>query len=197
MSFLVREYERRIATLESELATLKDDPRLQCPLDGPGSHRMDLAELRTHQSVSSGIINTKLLKSCERWIEIRNGLCSGSAESFEILEIEMGIAIAAARAQAADDAKPVDEEWLKSIGFFDIYLPVDSKKQLALIVFDDKWLWPDGDVLLVCHSDGSFGFWERPVRPDGDWHAFHNTFRKVSTRGDVRRLLTALGVSKE
>lgn len=34
------------ADLTRQLEELKADPRLACPLDGPGSHRADLAELR-------------------------------------------------------------------------------------------------------------------------------------------------------
>ena len=38
-----------ISQLRAQLAETQADPRLQVPLDGPGSHRMDLAELRLQQ----------------------------------------------------------------------------------------------------------------------------------------------------
>jgi hypothetical protein len=40
---------RRFTDTQLENQQLKSDPRLQCPLDGPGSHRVDLAELRRKQ----------------------------------------------------------------------------------------------------------------------------------------------------
>ena len=38
-----------LKSVDTELATLREDPRLQVPLDGPGSHRADLMELRRAQ----------------------------------------------------------------------------------------------------------------------------------------------------
>ncbi len=79
-------------------------------------------------------------------------------------------AISAFRTQAEDDAKPVDEEWLKSIGFVGAY---------------------------TRYSDGP-SCWFQQTK-DGNsasglnmWNNFSVAFPK--TRGDVRQLLAALGV---
>lgn len=102
-------------------------------------------------------------------------------------------AIDEVRAQSEDDAQPVDTEWLQSLGFMATFLPAAEASRLALVVFSDPWVWPDGEVLLVYSDDGSYGFWERPLDADGEWHAFHNSFPKWKTRGDVRRWLGGLG----
>lgn len=44
------ELQAELDQLRAELTTLKSDPRLLIPLDGPGSHRVDLAELRVLQA---------------------------------------------------------------------------------------------------------------------------------------------------
>lgn len=102
-------------------------------------------------------------------------------------------AIAAEEAEIAERKKPVTEEWLQSVGFMATFLPASENSQLALVVFDDKEMWPDGDVLLVCSSNGSWGFWERPIEENGEWVAFHNNFKKLKTRGNVIDLLRVLG----
>lgn len=38
------------AQLRERVEALESDPRMQCPLDGPGSHRADLMELRRLQA---------------------------------------------------------------------------------------------------------------------------------------------------
>ena len=148
-------------------------------------------------------VSVKLLAACERVATlIDNGLLVAKpmyegedAITSDVIG-EAKAAISAAHAQAEDDVKSVDREWMMSIGFILVRLPVDNDPQLALVVFDDKWAYPDGDVLLVYSDDGSYGFWERPLDPDGDWSAYHNNFKKLLTRGDVRRLLFALGIKQ-
>lgn len=142
-------------------------------------------------------VNAQLLAAADLAYEALEDRYDGAPDSrcgwmVEPLE-SLKNAIDEVRAQAADDAQPVDAEWLQSLGFMATFLPVSEESQLALVVYSDLWTWPDGDVLLVYSDDGSFGFWERPIDSEGEWHAFHNRFPKWKTRGDVRRVLGALG----
>lgn len=112
-------------------------------------------------------VNAKLPEAC---IRLRGTSAAQSCdESFA------DKAIAAARTQAEDDAKPVDEEWLRSIGF----LPVVEHLELSCGVayldeFRLKWM------IAARH------FWFSGL-----------VLPHIQTRGDVRRLLSALGVKHE
>jgi len=135
----------------------------------------------------SQLVNARLLNAAKN----TQKLIGGKEVSDELNE-----AIPAAEAEIAKREKPVTEEWLQSVGFVATFLPVSESSQLALVVFDDKEMWPDGDVLLVYSNDGSWGFCERPIDKNGEWGAFHNNFKKLKTRGDVLDLLRVLGGAK-
>jgi hypothetical protein len=131
-------------------------------------------------------VNERLLNAAKRYRSL-----SRSAD-FDVQD-ELSNSITAAEAEIAERERPVTEEWLQSVGFKATFLPASEDSQLALLVFDDREIWPDGDVLLVYSNDGSYGFWERPVEEYGEWIAFHNNFKKLKKRGDVLELLRILG----
>ena len=124
-------------------------------------------------------VNAKLLAACE-WFMARAGKFKNEHDEHMI----HFNAIAAARAQAEDDAKPVDEEWLKLIGFSDEYTmrmfeDITSKPQLCFRKFsisNECWIQARNTTTRAITNI------EIP-RP--------------KTRGDVRRLLAALGVKSE
>lgn len=125
--------------------------------------------------------NAKLLEACEQlwpWLseyikEDQPLECSGSDGFKESLK-HLESALTAARAQAEDDAMPVDGEWLRSIGFThgtpeDEYFNIIRNAQLS-----------------VCCDD---------LSGPTSWCMRGQEFmRAFTTRGDVRRLLAALGV---
>ena len=110
----------------------------------------------------SNIINAKLLAACEEAIASSGFYC--------VKRRELTNAITAARAQVADDAMPVDEAWLLSVGF------IRAKY--------DGVLWPS--IRIPC---GQVMQW----RAAGMWIG-DTPIVLVKSRGDVRRLLAALGV---
>lgn len=77
---------------------------------------------------------------------------------------DLNDAIAAVRAQETEDAKPVDQEWLLSIGFV--------SDGLSLRMF------------------GLLAFYPAP----GTWWIGGRQVETIKSRGDVLRLLTALGI---
>lgn len=107
-------------------------------------------------------INEKLLAACEALAK----RCDDNSWS------DIFIAITAARAQAEDDAKPVNEKWLESIGFV-----ADTAAFVTFTLHQIK-CWRVGVTNRV----------------EWQWRCGLSVIREQKTRGDVRRLLVALGV---
>ncbi len=149
--------------LRAEIAALKSDPRLQCPLDGPGSHFADLAELRLLQSSPAEGVNPKLLD-----LVVRAAFMWDAQIGSGYFLKEMQSAICAARVQAEDDAKPVDEEWMAK------NVPPEATDQ-----FKHKYRLR---ISWHVYRDGVLGVW------------LNGELIDFATRGDVRRLLAALTV---
>ena len=116
-------------------------------------------------------INANLLAACEKlWPWINGALDVRGSDGFIESVRELQGAIIAARAQVEDDAKLVDEEWLLSVGFS--YEIIDRVKWLVQEPLTLGWLRGEGN--LNWYFDGFVG-------------------PETVTRGNVRRLLAALG----
>lgn len=94
------------------------------------------------------------------------------------------LALSASPAPAADDAEPVTPEWLRSLPGRVID---DSSKDSTLIQLD-------GNRFLVFESDGSMAVQEGMVFNDHECQYIPLELCRPKTRGDVRRLLGALGI---
>lgn len=127
-----------------------------------------LADAYLASQSASEPVNAKLLAACEKISErlVDYGLSKFPSEWYATLKS----AIDAARAQAEDDAMPVDEAWLLSHGF------IRAKC--------DGVLWPSIRI-----PSGQVMQW----RAAGMWIG-DTPIVLTTTRGDVRRLLAALGV---
>lgn len=128
------------------------------------------AELAALKSSSYESVNAKLLAACEAALiqldSSRLDRLTGVAVT-EILEVT----IAAARAQAEDDATPVDKVWLELLGVRVI------QNCLVLERFYKQWM-TNIFVMGGCVTSEPVGW---PL--------------EGKTRGDVRRLLCTLGAS--
>lgn len=84
----------------------------------------------------------------------------------------------------ADDAEPVTEEWLRSVGFHDSRY---QGKRFSLQL---------GDV-RVCPPIADLGLWVGIMEDDGDFYSGAKAIPQshIRTRGDVRRLCAALGIT--
>lgn len=148
------------------------------------------------KSSSAEPVNTKLLEACEKLgsyrhvIDVEDGnyvsciVCGEKVSDPHKPNCFLGIAITAARAQAEEDAKPVDEEWLKSVGFRDSTYPNG---------FGYMWLRTTGELELTVSKPRDRATWEQEEWICEGERVPHNLMPE--TRGDVRRLLTALGVN--
>ena len=132
-------------------------------------------------------INAKLLAACEAavslieqqplrdiWLPKHAGGVEMAMECEAICDIHetLQTALAAARAQAEYDAKPVDDVWLGSIGFV------------------------AGTAAFVIFTLAQIRCWRVGItnRDEWQWRCGLSVIREQKTRGDVRRLLAALGV---
>lgn len=92
----------------------------------------------------------------------------------------------------ADDSTPVDEDWLRSVGFQSWYRFGVAIAVPAPIT---------GNVWLVCTdtpnaSDCPWEVWNVHKDEDGDTSDKAMIREEIPTRGSVRRLLAALGVAQ-
>lgn len=93
----------------------------------------------------------------------------------------------------ADDDEPITDVWWRTLKRA-WFASLDDEERLCLVVHDDEYEEPDNRCLIVLADDGSWGFWEQ-CRKTNELHSpHHNTFRKLTTRGDVRRLCEGLGI---
>ena len=147
-----------------DLAVIADAYLAEHPVGQPSEEKLSHVES----------INTKLLAACEqtllRYVEMFMALQLGDANQSVAVQL-MRDAIDAAHAQTEDDAKLVDEEWLLSVGFS--YEIVDGVKWLVQEPLTLGWFRGEGN--LNWYFDGFLG-------------------PETVTRGDVRRLLTVLGI---
>lgn len=138
-------------------------------------------------------VNAKLLAACEAFFLLPNWEHRLSPWK----DIDQGIRLLEAasknaRYQAEDDMMPVDEAWLLSIGFratnetgilrYPIKSAFNGDPQWIEADFDE---WPTFALHRTCDV-----YEERNTPPDA-------VFFDPKTRGDVRRLLKALGINKE
>lgn len=116
------------------------------------------------------VTELRLLNACEAYLFGR--------EEPRLCESLMREAISAARAQAEDDAKPIDDEWLESVGFESEWHDDESR---------DKSHWLTLGVLTL----GKY-------RGEGNWQWYFDGFcgPDTVTRGDVWRLLEALKIEE-
>ena len=125
----------------------------------------------------SKTINKKLLAACESLLSLFVPKNHDESLAFSIAQSH----IAAAHAQAEDDAKPVDEAWLRSeCGFIDATI-----NQGVVLRLDDNFqlCWGKYEKVVSLSYDVKGG------------SQFDFCKRILKTRGDVRRLLAALEVT--
>lgn len=123
---------------------------------------------------ASESVNTKLLAACEL---VAEAFAKPEMECIEQTDrlLRLDDAIVAARAQAEDGAKLVDEHWLQTV--------------LSWKAIGSCWC----PTIPNRTTSGAIVYWHSPTRElriAGVWS------RPEATRGDVRRLLTALGIEK-
>ncbi len=165
-------------TLADAYCQLVDDPRLKCPLDGPGSHRADLQELRPLQSQQQQPVNQRLLDTAKVLCNqiLWHGHCgrlSSIEDSDERAMVEaLDAAIAAAEAEIAERSLPVTEEWCISKGWLE-----SKKRRLGFIALSG--------LLVVFPPLGN--------SPSGVEFC-GSMFQPVKNRGDVLDLLRILKV---
>lgn len=114
-------------------------------------------------------------------------------EMLEIIEGHMACASHILATVREDDDEPVTDVWWRTLPkawFADL----DGEERLCLVVHDDIDEDPDNRAMLVLADDGSWGFWEQDRKTNELHSPHHNSFRLMNTRGDVRRLCSALGI---
>ena len=116
---------------------------------------------------------TQMLVDLQR-LAVADG-CVAAAWAYEFAQ-------AVAAEHPADDAIAVDEAWLRSVGFSEV-----------VTRWSDVWLGLEsGGGILEVLSDGSIGYVQNPRTDDEVYVCIPG---KQSTRGHVRRLCKALGVT--
>lgn len=109
---------------------------------------------------------------------------------------ELSCAVAAARAQSADDELPVDEVWLREMNF----LPdgdSNPPSQFGCRIWDcDDMESKEEPAMHVVFSFSEQSLWLETYAVNGNSLCLVEISR-ANTRGDVRRLLEALGINKE
>lgn len=132
------------------------------------------------------IVDEKLLNECElllanvqkRYDESGNEYLADYVVPVKSID-RLRTVVTAARDQVEDDARLVDEEWLRSMGFHDDSMSRDQRRYEII-----------SGVRIV--SNACAGGWE-PFLLWAGTGVCHE--KKNVTRGDVRRLLAALGVN--
>ena len=145
----------------------------------------ELSELATAMSAvfpPEVAFDIKRLRQCSEFGGDTPAYCVFSdGEEFRDTLIRLARHILSAGRDATGDAEPVTEEWLRSIGFYQS---------------GDGPLWLDSEdgftmsVLLTC--DNIKWLYCSPVDDDGKARSV--AVPDPKTRGDVRRLLAALGI---
>ncbi len=97
----------------------------------------------------------------------------------------------------ADDAEPVTEEWLRSVGFSDELPPpireevYDGTMFLIAKIPDKEYEGSDDGQYVLIFDDMSGGIW---TVSNGNCYGGSTIVRSTTTRQQVRQLLQALGV---
>lgn len=102
-------------------------------------------------------------------------------------------AMAVLAERRADDDEPITDQWWRTLAPA-WFATLDDEERLCLVVHSNEDEDPDYRALLVWVDDGSWGFWEQGRLTSELVNPHHNTFAKITTRGDVRRLCKALGI---
>lgn len=93
----------------------------------------------------------------------------------------------------ADDDEPITDAWWRTLSKA-WFASLDDEERLCLVVHDEPDEDPDNRCLIVLSDYGSWGFWEQ-CRQTLELHSpHHGTYRRIKTRGDVRRLCAGLGI---
>lgn len=92
-----------------------------------------------------------------------------------------------------DDNLPITDEWWAELSFA-WFADLDGNEVLCFNVFEDHDKDPENRTLLVRSDDGSWGFWLQSIKANELHTPHNNSFSKLVTRGDVRRLRAALGM---
>lgn len=93
-----------------------------------------------------------------------------------------------------DDDEAVTDEWWRTLNAAWFASHDDGTEVCCIVVHDDTDEDPDNRCLLVRADDGSFGFWEQSRKTHELHSPHHGKYRKLATRGDVRKLCSELGI---
>lgn len=93
-----------------------------------------------------------------------------------------------------DDDEGVTDEWWRTLNVAWFASCDEGTEVCCIVVHDDQDEDQENRCLIVRADDGSFGFWEQSRKTQELHSPHHGKYRKLKTRGDVRKLCLALGI---